>query len=79
MHRTVARTHLKASLVVNLLYLIRLNVHVVGRSQLVVVVLRVVLLQLLLLLSSVMRVINLSLYFIFALSLTVLLLALEVL
>ena len=42
MHRTVTRTHLKASLVVNLLYLIRLNVHVVGRSQLVVVVLRVV-------------------------------------
>lgn len=42
MHSVVASCHLEAALVVYLLYLIRLNVHVVGSPQLAVV-LRVVL------------------------------------
>lgn len=66
MHSVVAGGHLEAALVVNLLYLIRLNVHVVGSPQLAVV-LRVVLIQFLLLLPSIMSVINLPLTLVFAL------------
>ena len=43
MHRAITRGHFEAPLVVNLFNLIRLNVHVVGRSQLVIVLLGIVL------------------------------------
>ena len=66
MHGVVASGHLEAALVVYLLYLIRLNVHVVGSPELAVV-LGVVLIQLLLLLPSIMSVINLPLTLVFGL------------
>ena len=65
-HGVVASGHLEAALVVYLLYLIRLNVHVVGSPELAVV-LGVVLIQLLLLLPSIMSVINLPLTLVFGL------------
>ena len=66
MHGVVASGNLEAALVVYLLYLIRLNVHVVGSPELAVV-LGVVLIQLLLLLPSIMSVINLPLTLVFGL------------
>ena len=66
MHGVVASGNLEAALVVYLLYLIRLNVHVVGSPELAVM-LGVVLIQLLLLLPSIMSVINLPLTLVFGL------------
>ena len=77
MHRVVAGCNLERTLV-TLLNLIGLDVYVICSPQLAVV-LRIVFVQHLLLLSSVVSVINLSLSFIFALIRSTLLLILKIL